>query len=225
MRWVLVLALLSHTALADELPPVLLAGSTVFPGNDGASADTLALPLLPRIREHQAHTGKKAFAKKIVVHKARRRLDVFADGELLKSYVVNLGFEPKGPKLREGDSKTPEGELFICAKNRVSHYTRFLELAYPTPADAARGVKDGLVAAPVEAATQAAWKSRDRCPPQITHLGGAVGIHGKGVWKQVAGQYVGFDWTLGCVGLRDEDILELFNDYAEVGVPVTILAE
>jgi murein L,D-transpeptidase YafK len=215
----------ASASLADELPPVIRTNAQVFPGGDGASADSLDVPLTTRIHDHQTHAKKRAFAKKIVIHKARRRLDVFADDELLKSYVVNLGLSPEGPKVQEGDSRTPEGELFICAKNRVSHYTRFLELAYPTPADAAAGVKSGLVGTQVEHDTKAAWKPRDRCPPQLTKLGGAVGIHGKGGWRHLPGVYVGIDWTLGCIGLRDEDILELFNDYAEVGVPVTILAE
>jgi murein L,D-transpeptidase YafK len=224
-RLVVIILLGLNVVRADELPPLVLRGATVFPGDDGASASTLALPLLPRIRAHQDRAKTKRFAKKIVVHKARRRLDVFADDELLKSYVVNLGLAPLGPKEKQGDARTPEGELFICSKNRVSQYTRFLELAYPTPADAHRGVQAGLVKASVEADTRAAWKARDRCPPQTTALGGAVGIHGKGVWKELAGAYAGFDWTLGCVGLRDEDILELFNDYAEVGVPVIIFAD
>jgi murein L,D-transpeptidase YafK len=221
----LLLLLLGSPALADGLAPVILTSSKVFPGDDGASADSLEQPLAAAVRAYQTKSGRRKFAKKIVVHKARRRLDVFADGVLLKSYLVNLGLSPEGTKLQEGDARTPEGELFICSKNRVSQYTRFLGLAYPTPEDARRGVKAGLVSAKVEQDTRAAWKARDRCPPQTTRLGGAVGIHGKGVWQKVPGGYGGVDWTLGCVGLRDADILELFNEYAEVGVPVEILAE
>jgi hypothetical protein len=32
------------------------------------------------------------------------------------------------------------------------------------------------------------------------------------------------DWTLGCVAVRDRDIDELFDHYADVGTPVIIEA-
>jgi len=62
------------------------------------------------------------------------------------------------------------------------------------------------------------------CPPQETRLGGAVGIHGSGGYG-LDGETVRIeDWTWGCVGLRDRDIDELFDSYAEVGTPVFIYA-
>jgi hypothetical protein len=50
-------------------------------------------------------------------------------------------------------------------------------------------------------------------PPQETVLGGSIRIHGGGA---------GEDWTLGCVALRDEDVVELFR-HVQVGTPVEIL--
>ena len=147
---------------------------------------------------------------------------VFADGELLKSYVINLGPAPEGQKAWQGDGKTPEGDLFICSVNRQSQFTRFLALAYPTPADAARGVAASKLKPADADAVRAAWKVKTHCPPQQTALGGMVGIHGKGGWEHRDGHYEVVDWTLGCVGLRDADILELFTGYAEVGIPVHI---
>lgn len=205
--------------------PRLLPEQQVFPGTDGASAATLDTPLAELVAKFVAKRGKKTFAKRIVVHKARRRMDVFADEVLLKSYVVNLGPEPVGTKAWEGDGRTPEGELFICSVNRISQFTRFLALAYPTPADGARGRKAKRLAASDAQAIEAAWKQRDHCPPQTTALGGMVGIHGKGGWLHQGGAFAIDDWTLGCVGLRDVDILELFDGYAERGVPVRIEAD
>jgi L,D-peptidoglycan transpeptidase YkuD (ErfK/YbiS/YcfS/YnhG family) len=215
---------------ADPVVPtgpgkVTLSEAEVFPGGDGASAATLDALLPKAIQAWQAEHKKQRFAKKIVVHKARRRLDVYADDAILKSYIVNLGLSPEGDKEREGDMKTPEGELFLCSKNKQSQFTRFLELAYPSPAHAAKALEGKRVAAKVAQDTKAAYQRRDRCPPQTSPLGGLVGIHGKGDWSREGQDFVGYDWTFGCIGLRDADIHELFDSYAEVGIPVVVLAQ
>jgi murein L,D-transpeptidase YafK len=181
-------------------------------------------PLASSIHAWKKRTNRKTFAKKIVVYKESRRLDVYADAEVLKSYVVNLGGDPASAKRRQGDSATPEGELFVCAKNRRSQFHRFLALAYPTPADAERGVKEKLASAAELEATRAAYRERSGCPPQGTRLGGAVGIHGSGGFQIEGERAVIVDWTLGCVAVRDRDIDELFDDYAEIGTPVLIYA-
>ena len=222
MKAMIVLGALALALPAAGQEAQWLPASQVFPGGDGAKASTLDAPLTALIAAHLQRSGRRRFAKRIVIHKARRRMDVFADGELLKSYVVNLGPAPHGPKTREGDGRTPEGELFVCSVNRVSRFTRFLALAYPAPADAIRGRAAHQISEAVAREIAAAWKGRDRCPPQTTALGGMVGIHGKGGWVHRGDAYGLDDWTLGCIGLRDADILELFEHYAEVGIPVQI---
>lgn len=194
----------------------------MFPADGGAQASALDAPLASRIAAYVERTGHRHFAKRIVIHKAQRRMDVYADATLLKSYLVNLGPTPDAPKQWEGDGRTPEGDLYICSVNRVSKFTRFLALAYPTPADARRGLAAKRISAAQAKAIDAAWRTGRACPPQTTALGGNVGIHGKGEWLHAAGSYLLYDWTLGCVGLRDADILELFDGYAEVGTPVHI---
>jgi murein L,D-transpeptidase YafK len=220
--WVPSLIALAVASSASAQGVVRLTDAQVFPGGDGATSSSLDVPLADRVAAYRAKTGKRTFAKRIEVHKARRRMDVFADGELLKSYVINLGPAPEGQKAWQGDGKTPEGDLFICSVNRQSQFTRFLALAYPTPADAARGVAASKLKPADADAVRAAWKVKTHCPPQQTALGGMVGIHGKGGWEHRDGHYEVVDWTLGCVGLRDADILELFTGYAEVGIPVHI---
>jgi murein L,D-transpeptidase YafK len=219
------LALLVSPALARGADWRVLPAAQVFPPGEAASADTLDEPLLRRIEAWRARTGKRTFQKRIVVHKARRRLDVLADGEVLKSYVVELGLAPVGDKRARGDRRTPEGDLYVCAMNRASAFTRFVGLSYPTPAAAAAGVAEGRVAPGVARAVRAAYRTRDRCPPQATALGGAVGIHGKGEWERRPEGFAVVDWTWGCLGLRDADVLELFDHYAEVGVAVRIEPE
>ncbi len=204
---------------------VLLPALRVFPGGDGASPDTLDRPLTALVQAWKERTGKRTFRKRIVVHKARRRMDVFADDDILKSYVVSLGLSPTGAKRVQGDMRTPEGDYFLCTVNRASQFTRFLGLSYPSPVEAAEGVSAGRVGAEVERAARAAYRTRDRCPPQLTRLGGAVGIHGKAGWERRGDGFALVDWTWGCVAVRDEDILELFEHYAEIGVAVRIEKE
>lgn len=199
-----------------------VAASQVFPPDAGASPETLDFPLVDRIAQFRAAHKKDHFAKRIVIHKSARRMDVFADDALLKSYIVNLGPETTRAKQVQGDGRTPEGDLYVCSVNRTSQFTRFLALAYPSPADGARGEKSGLINSAQSKAIEAAWRTRKSCPPQTTRLGGQVGIHGKGGWERRPGGYAIVDWTLGCIGLRDADILELFDHYAEVGIPVHI---
>ena len=50
-----------------------------------------------------------SIADRIVVWKSKRQLELYAHGKVLKSYAVSLGRNPVGPKLREGDKRTPEG--------------------------------------------------------------------------------------------------------------------
>jgi hypothetical protein len=202
-----------------------LASARVFPGTDGASPALLDVQLASQLRDWRAHHPGRQMTKRLVLHKARRRLDVFAGTELLKVYLVNLGYAPVGAKETRGDMKTPEGHLFICSKNRQSQFLRFLELAYPRPEDAERGVAAHLIGPSDQARVVRAYQSLDRCPPQQTELGGEVGIHGHGNWRPVEGGYEVVDWTWGCVGLRDADILELYDSFADVGLAVDVLAD
>jgi hypothetical protein len=49
---------------------------------------------------------------RVVVHKGERKLVLLSRGKELRSYRIALGGEPNGPKLRQGDPRTPEGLRF-----------------------------------------------------------------------------------------------------------------
>lgn len=148
---------------------------------------------------------------RIVVYKKERKLELYSDQTLVRSYRVGLGFNPVADKQREGDGATPEGDFYVFVKNNKSAYYLSLGVSYPNVEDAERGLRDGLI-------TQAQYKSiidahrRKVAPPQYTKLGGLIYIHGNGA---------GSDWTLGCVALENEEMKELF-DSVTVGTPVTI---
>ena len=148
---------------------------------------------------------------RIIVRKHDRKLEVYSDKRLLKTYKIALGFNPEPDKEREGDGATPEGEFYIFVKNSKSAYYLSLGLSYPNEDDARRGLKDGLINTAEHDAILEAIRSK-KMPPQHTKLGGLIYIHGHGTAK---------DWTWGCVALENEDIKELF-DNVEVGTPVTI---
>ncbi len=200
---------------------LVLSERRVFPEAMSASPATLDRPLNELWPGgHPPEPG----ALSIAIHKAKRRLDVLANRRIVKSYIVNLGLAPVGDKEREGDYRTPEGNLFICARSTRSQFTRFLALAYPSPEHVARGIASGRVSNSLEPMVREAYGSRDRCPPQRSGLGGAIGIHGSGTWTRTTDSFRVVDWTWGCVALRDVDILELFQ-IVRVGTPVRILPE
>lgn len=182
----------------------------------------LASDRLPeRLNKWQAHTKKKSFQKKIVVEKSKRTLTVFVEQEPLIRYPVELGFAPTGDKEREGDGKTPEGEFYVCTRNEASQFHRFLGISYPRPKDAKRGLSSGMISKEESESIVSAHKEK-KLPPWKTALGGEVGIHGGGRFSSDGKDILGYDWTLGCVALTDEQSYDLFY-FAELGTPVLIL--
>jgi murein L,D-transpeptidase YafK len=148
---------------------------------------------------------------RIVVWKAARKLELYANDKLLRTYKAGLGFSPVADKVREGDGATPEGEFYVFVKNNRSAYYLSLGISYPNAEDADRGLRDGLInRAQHRAITEAIRKKT--APPQYTKLGGLIYIHGNGARS---------DWTWGCVALENDDIRELF-EAVTVGTPVTI---
>ena len=150
-------------------------------------------------------------APRIVVIKSKRRLQLYSDGAVVRTYRIGLGLNPVDDKKRQGDRATPEGDFYIFTKNDRSAYFLSLGLSYPNIEDAERGLRDGLISRAQHDAIVNAIKRKAK-PPQNTALGGDIYIHGNGASS---------DWTWGCVALENEDMRELF-DAVVVGTPVTI---
>jgi murein L,D-transpeptidase YafK len=149
---------------------------------------------------------------RIIIHKKRRKLELFDGKTLVKTYEIVLGKTPVGDKEIEGDGRTPEGKFYVFTKNDKSKFHLSLGLSYPNLEDAERGLSAGLITkAEYEAIAEAIAKKK--MPPQTTKLGGEIYIHGGGTDG---------DWTQGCVALADDDIKKLF-DSIPVGTPVRIL--
>lgn len=150
--------------------------------------------------------------------KPHRVLTLLLDDHPVAAYPVALGFDPGPDKVREGDGRTPEGEFTICEtqhKGLAARYgARSMRISYPSDEDARRGEAAALITSAQRAAIEKAVAERT-VPPQNTALGGSIRIHGGGVAK---------DWTLGCVALRDEDVIELY-DAVGPGTPVKVLGD
>jgi murein L,D-transpeptidase YafK len=149
---------------------------------------------------------------RIIVRKGKRKLELYSDQKLLRTYRVGLGFSPVADKKREGDGATPEGDFYIFVKNNKSAYYLSLGLSYPNADDAEQGLREKMITKAQHGAILEAIRKKTG-PPQYTKLGGLIYIHGHGAAS---------DWTWGCVALENEDIKEVY-EAVSVGTPVTIV--
>jgi murein L,D-transpeptidase YafK len=136
-------------------------------------------------------------ADRIVILKSAHTMTLMSHGRVIKTYKVALG-NPKGPKVRRGDKKTPEGVYFVDAKNPNSLFHRALHLSYPNAADVERARKLGV------------------------NPGGDIEIHGlpaQYAWMGAAHRTI--DWTTGCIAVTNPEIDEIWAEVA-VGTPVEI---
>lgn len=147
----------------------------------------------------------------IVVTKSKRRLELYSDGALVRTYKIGLGLNPIPDKIRQGDHATPEGDFYIFTKNDKSAFYLSLGISYPNIEDAERGLRAKIITRAQYDAIVTAIK-RKAMPPQNTRLGGDIYIHGNGA---------GSDGTWGCVALENDEMKELFDALA-VGTNVTI---
>lgn len=149
---------------------------------------------------------------KIVVSKSAQTMTVYDEvGGILREFIVILGVSSAGPKQREGDGKTPEGEYFVCFKNPQSRFHLSLGLSYPNVTDAHQGLQKGLISEEEYRLIVEANRQK-KIPPWKTTLGGEIFIHGK---KDGRGA------TAGCIAISDHEIEEIFP-LVEIGTPVII---
>lgn len=127
------------------------------------------------------------------VHKSKRRFEVVARGQVLKSYPCVLGEMPVGDKFHQGDRKTPEGSFTFRSKRVHAQWHKFIWVDYPNAES---------------------WKRYDERKakgliPRGKDIGGEIGIHGvpEGMDHWID---TGADWTWGCIALRNADVDEIY---------------
>lgn len=148
---------------------------------------------------------------RIIVFKKKRRLDLYSGDKLMGSYPIALGRSPEGHKKREGDSKTPEGEYYICSRNPESWFYLSMGISYPNVRDARQGLEEGVISKEQFEKIEKAHAGK-KVPLWNTPLGGEICIHGHGTSS---------DWTAGCVALENKDMRELYRR-CPIGTPVVI---
>jgi len=125
---------------------------------------------------------------RIEVHKSRHELVLIADERPNRTYKVALGSGGIGPKLQEGDRKTPEGRYRINGRNPNSAFHLSLRISYPEPHE-------------VKAA-----RERGVSP------GGDIMIHGLPNGSGWIGErHLLADWTAGCIAVTDAEIEEIWR--------------
>lgn len=127
-------------------------------------------------------------ADKVVVLKSLRKLLLFRDGRVLHSYRVALGRDPSGPKVAEGDGRTPEGLYRLDWRNPDSRFYRSIHVSYPNRQDLERAQKLGV------------------------SPGSDIMIHGLPNGKEAIGSdHTNWDWTEGCIAVTNEEMDEIWS--------------
>src|SRR5687768_1428715 len=70
-------------------------------------------------------------APTLVIRKSKRTLELRDGDNLVRSYKIVFGFDPKGHKKVEGDGRTPEGDFYVFTKNPESKFHLSLGISYP----------------------------------------------------------------------------------------------
>jgi murein L,D-transpeptidase YafK len=140
-------------------------------------------------------------ADRVVVKKSERKLMVMKGGKVLREYRVALGEQPYGPKMEQGDERTPEGAYVLDWRNPRSNYYKAIHISYPNEQDAqfarAMGVSPG----------------------------GMIMIHGLPSYIRspaILKQYQGRDWTNGCIAVTNREMDEIWR-LVSVGTPILIM--
>ncbi len=169
---------------------------------------TVAPPSLATANENFAQQSRGEHS--ITVYKERRELWLFRGDTLTKIYPVFLGSKP-GDKQKRGDNRTPEGDYRVVEKKKSDKFHRFLGIDYPNLKDANRAYGEGRLTADQWVEILHA-NTKGLKPPWNTPLGGFLGIHGIGEDESFKLRLIGnWDWTNGCVALRNRDVEELFR--------------
>ncbi|ABM00319.1 MULTISPECIES: L,D-transpeptidase family protein [Shewanella] len=134
----------------------------------------------------------------VVVNKAEAQMQVFYRGELIKSYRIAMGDNPKGHKLKEGDQRTPQGRYLLDFKKADSAYYRSIHISYPNDEDILRAKALGI------------------------SPGGAIMIHGQDPKSPLSAEEAQkYNWTNGCIAVTNRDMDELWQ-LIDPGTPIEI---
>ena len=126
--------------------------------------------------------------EKVLILKSAHQLQLISGGEALKTYRISLGKQPKGPKLQEGDQRTPEGFYWLDWRKPSNNFNLSMHISYPNVSDSARARREGV------------------------EPGGMIMIHGTPDSADNPEQlFHTLDWTDGCIAMRNVDMREVWS--------------
>jgi len=146
-------------------------------------------PIVVNIREPREITPPLPMTvNKVLVEKGARQLTLLSHGRVVRRYSIALGWNPEGPKICQGDGKTPEGTYVIEGRNANSRFHRALRISYPNDDDIKRA------------------EQRDVSP------GGDIMIHGlRDDLAFVGDVHRLVQWTDGCIAVTNREIEEIWR--------------
>ncbi len=159
----------------------------------------LVAALLAVPRAAPAHLGPEGPVDRILVVKHERKLYLLRDGRPVAEFRIALGRNPRGPKIREGDGRTPEGLYFVAGFKPDSDFYKAILISYPNRQDRERARRLGV------------------------DPGGAIMIHGldPAIDPALRRDHWRFNWTNGCIAVTDEEMDILWRT-VRWGTPVEI---
>ena len=133
-------------------------------------------------------TSASKTVDKILVIKSARRLELISDGKVIRSYRISLGKQPKGPKLQEGDKRTPEGLYWVDWRKRSDKFNLAMHINYPNISDAAKARREGV------------------------NPGSMIMIHGTPDSEDNPEElFHTLDWTDGCIAMKNYEMREVWS--------------
>ena len=133
-------------------------------------------------------TSASKSVDKILVIKSARRLELISDGKVIRSYRISLGKQPKGPKLQEGDKRTPEGLYWVDWRKRSDKFNLAMHINSPNISDAAKARREGV------------------------NPGSMIMIHGTPDSEDNPEElFHTLDWTDGCIAMKNYEMREVWN--------------
>ena len=146
----------------------------------------------------QAFCSKALVVEFVKVDKSERKLFLYSNGEVVKTYSVALG-ENEGPKKQEYDKKTPEGNYSLIEKKPNSKFHKAILISYPNKDDIANSKRNGV------------------------NPGGLIEIHGQynSWWSRFDVLWQWKNWTDGCIALSNKDMDDLWN-LVQIPTPIEI---
>ncbi|MCU1728279.1 L,D-transpeptidase family protein [Pseudomonas sp. 7P_10.2_Bac1] len=176
MRWLLAALCLSFAVTCQAAVVMTINGKPV-------DKDQVLKP--PQASQRTSGSQK---VDKILVLKSARRLELISDGKAIRTYRISLGKQPKGPKLQEGDKRTPEGLYWVDWRKRSEKFNLAMHINYPNVTDAAAARRAGV------------------------NPGSMIMIHGTPDSAENPEElFHTLDWTDGCIAMKNYEMREVWS--------------